>query len=363
MIHYEVELGARSYPIWIGAGAIARLGGELARIGATRALVVTNTTVGPLYEAAARQAIRDGAPHLPVSVVTLPDGECYKDIGRVMEIIEAAAAGGLDRRSCIVALGGGVIGDMAGFAASMWMRGIAVIQVPTTLLAQVDSSVGGKTGANIAAGKNLIGAFHQPSSVLIDPLVLRTLPEREVSAGIAEIVKYGVLGDAEFFSLLERQMEKLLALDPEVVSGIVAHCCAMKADIVRQDEFEGGVRAKLNLGHTFGHAIEKLTGYGTWLHGEAVAAGTAMAATLSRNLGYIDEAAVERIERLLLKANLPVRVPGISAGEAYEAMKGDKKSRGGVIRFVVIRAIGETALEEVPRDLVFRTMHEAGWRE
>ncbi len=361
MIHYEVELGARSYPIWIGAGAIARLGGELARIGATRALVVTNTTVGPLYEAAVRQAIRTAAPQIPVSVVTLPDGECYKDIGHVMEIIEAAASGGLDRRSCIVALGGGVIGDMAGFAASMWMRGIAVIQVPTTLLAQVDSSVGGKTGVNIAAGKNLIGAFHQPSSVLIDPLVLRTLPEREVSAGIAEIVKYGVLGDAEFFLLLEREMDALRALDSDTVSRVVAHCCAMKADVVRQDELESGVRAKLNLGHTFGHAIEKLTGYGTWLHGEAVGAGMVMAAVLSRRLGYIDGESVERIRKLVLRAGLPDRVGGLSAKEAYRAMKGDKKSQGGVIRFVVIRDIGRTEIEAVAEEPVFETMRECGW--
>lgn len=361
MIHYEVELGARSYPIWIGAGAIARLGEELTRIGATRALVVTNTTVGPLYEAAALEAIRAGAPQIPVSVVTLPDGECYKDIGRVMEIIEAAAAGGLDRRSCIVALGGGVIGDMAGFAASMWMRGIAVIQVPTTLLAQVDSSVGGKTGANIAAGKNLIGAFHQPSSVLIDPLVLRTLPAREVSAGIAEIVKYGVLGDGEFFSLLEREMDALRALDSGTVSRVVEHCCAMKADVVRQDELESGVRAKLNLGHTFGHAIEKLTGYGTWLHGEAVGAGMVMAAVLSRRLGYIDGESVERIRKLVLRAGLPDRVAGLCAKEAYQAMKGDKKSQGGVIRFVVIRDIGRTEIEAVAEEPVFETMRECGW--
>ena len=361
MIRYQVELGARSYPIWIGADAIDLLGEELRRIHATSALIVTNTTVGPLYEARALAAVKSVLPDLPLATVTLPDGESYKDIHRVMQIVDASADAGLDRKSCIVALGGGVVGDMAGFAASMWMRGIQVIQVPTTLLSQVDSSVGGKTGANIASGKNLIGAFHQPSSVLIDPLLLKTLPKREVSAGIAEIVKYGILGDREFVSLLELQMERLLALDPEVVSGIVAHCCAMKADIVRQDEFEGDVRAKLNLGHTFGHAIEKLTGYGTWLHGEAVAAGTAMAAGLSRNLGYIDEAAVDRIERLLLMANLPVRVPGISASVAYETMKGDKKSRGGVIRFIVIREIGKTAIEEVPQDLVFKTMLEAGW--
>ena len=361
MIRYQVELAERSYPIWIGAHAIESLGEELRRIRATAALIVTNTTVGPLYESETVAAIKRALPELPLATVTLPDGESYKDIERVMQIIDAAAAAGLDRKSCIVALGGGVVGDMAGFAASMWMRGIRVIQVPTTLLAQVDSSVGGKTGANIAAGKNLIGAFHQPSSVLIDPLVLKTLPKREVSAGIAEIVKYGVLGDAEFFSLLERKMDALRKLDSDTVSRVVAHCCAMKADIVRQDELEAGVRAKLNLGHTFGHAIEKLTGYGTWLHGEAVGAGMVMAAVLSRRLGYIDGEAVERIRNLVLRAGLPDRVAGLSAKEAYRAMKGDKKSQGGVIRFVVIRDIGRTEIETVAEEAVFETMQECGW--
>ena len=281
MMELMVDLGQRAYPIRIGEGALALLGQELKRLKATKALLVTNTTVGPLYEQAAIQSIRDVLPELPTTVVMLPDGECFKDLHHIEKILSAAVDAGLDRKSYMVALGGGVIGDMTGFAASMWMRGIDFIQVPTTLLAQVDSSVGGKTGVNLPAGKNLIGAFHQPRSVIVDTTVLKTLPEREISAGIAEIIKYGMLGDAAFFAYLEENMARLRALNPDVVARVVARCCEMKKEVVREDEKESGVRAKLNLGHTFGHAIEKLTGYSTWLHGEAVAAGCVMAAMLS----------------------------------------------------------------------------------
>ncbi len=361
MIEIDVALGARSYPIFIGSGVIDRAGQELARLNATRVLVVTNTTVGPLYGERVLESIRRALPGVPAAMVQLPDGEQFKDLDHVRLILDAAVDCGLDRRSFMVALGGGVVGDMTGFAASMWMRGIGFMQIPTTVLSQVDSSVGGKTGVNLPAGKNLIGAFHQPSSVLVDPDVLKTLDARQVSAGIAEVVKYGFLGDARFVETLERSMHALRALDAGTVSEVVAHCCRMKADIVHRDERETGERAKLNLGHTFGHAIEKETGFSRWLHGEAVAAGTVMAAVLSRRLGYLSEGDVDRIRSLVTAAGLPARIGGISAQRAWEAMLGDKKSLGGVVRFVVMRAIGESAVERVPQPLVLETMRECGW--
>ncbi len=358
---YTVALGERSYPIHIGSGAMAMIGSEVKRLRATRVLVVTNTTVGPLYEKAVMDSLQSAAPEVPAAVCRLPDGEAYKDLAHVETILTAASEAGLDRRSVMVALGGGVVGDMTGFAAAMWMRGIRFVQIPTTLLAQVDSSVGGKTGVNLPAGKNLIGAFHQPSSVLIDPTVLKTLPAREVSAGLAEVIKYGFLGDASFVARLEADMGKLRALDFDTVERTVEHCCRMKAEIVHEDEREGGVRAKLNLGHTFGHAVEKLTGYGTYLHGEAVGIGTVMAADLSRRLGNLEVADVDRITSLVRAAGLPVRVEGLKAEAAYRAMQGDKKSVGGTIRFIVMKSVGDTVIQTVDRDEVFDVMHWAGW--
>lgn len=359
---YTVDLGERSYPIHIGSGVLKTIGEEVKRLGATRVLVVTNTTVGPLYEKPVMESLAAAVPEVPAAVVRLPDGESYKDLAHVEIILSAASNVGLDRKSVMVALGGGVVGDMTGFAAAMWMRGIRFIQIPTTLLAQVDSSVGGKTGVNLSAGKNLIGAFHQPSSVLIDPTVLKTLPAREVSAGLAEVVKYGFLGDAAFVAQLETDMPALRSLDFDTIERTVEHCCRMKAAIVHEDEREGGVRAKLNLGHTFGHAVEKLTGYGTYLHGEAVGIGTVMAADLSRRLGYLTAEDVIRVTNLVKAAGLPVRVEGLSAEEAYRAMQGDKKSVGGTIRFVVMTAVGKTVIEIADRALVFDVMHAVGWR-
>lgn len=361
MMELMVDLGQRAYPIRIGEGALALLGQELKRLKATKALLVTNTTVGPLYEQAAIQSIRDVLPELPTTVVMLPDGECFKDLHHIEKILSAAVDAGLDRKSYMVALGGGVIGDMTGFAASMWMRGIDFIQVPTTLLAQVDSSVGGKTGVNLPAGKNLIGAFHQPRSVIVDTTVLKTLPEREISAGIAEIIKYGMLGDAAFFAYLEENMARLRALNPDVVARVVARCCEMKKEVVREDEKESGVRAKLNLGHTFGHAIEKLTGYSTWLHGEAVAAGCVMAAMLSQELGHLSEADVARVKALVEAAGLPSCISGLSMDAAMKAMASDKKSVAGVIRFVLMKEIGESFIGGAPRDKVENVMSRSGW--
>lgn len=357
----EVDLGARSYPIVIAPGALSLLGQYVRQLEATRVLIVTNETVGPLYAEAALESLKE-LEHVPVSVVTLPDGECYKDLEHVEEILTQASAVGLDRKSIMVALGGGVVGDMTGFAAAIWMRGIDFIQIPTTLLAQVDSSVGGKTGVNLRAGKNLIGAFHQPRAVLIDTDVLATLPAREVSAGIAEIIKYGLLGDADFVSQLESDMADLRGLNAQVLARVIAHCCRMKADIVRQDEQEHGVRAKLNLGHTFGHAIEKLSGYGTWLHGEAVGAGMVMAAQLSQDLGYITQADVDRVRALVLSAGLPEAIGNWSAQQALHAMQGDKKAVAGVVRFVLMHAIGQTQLECVPNETLLSSMQQAGWQ-
>ncbi|MDO4937196.1 MAG: 3-dehydroquinate synthase [Sutterellaceae bacterium] len=361
MIDLTVELGERSYPIYIAEGALDKLGSEVKRLRATRVLVVSNTTVAPLYAEKALQSIRSACPDLSVGLVELPDGECYKDLAHIEKILDGAVETGLDRKSLMVALGGGVVGDMCGFAASLWMRGIDFIQVPTTLLSQVDSSVGGKTGVNLAAGKNLIGAFHQPRSVLIDTDVLKTLPAREISAGIAEIIKYGFLGDADFVARLERDMPKLRALDAQTVGEIVAHCCRMKAAVVREDEKENGVRAKLNLGHTFGHAIEKETGFDTWLHGEAVGAGTVMAALLSQKLGYLTDDEVCRIRNLVEASGLPTHIDGIDAQAAYRAMLGDKKSVGGQIRFIVMTAVGQCHIEKVPEDVVWATMKQVGW--
>ena len=358
---YTVDLGERSYPIHIGSGVLKTIGEEVKRLGATRVLVVTNTTVGPLYEKPVMESLAAAVPEVPAAVVRLPDGEAYKDLAHVETILSAASDEGLDRKSVMVALGGGVVGDMTGFAAAMWMRGIRFIQIPTTLLAQVDSSVGGKTGVNLPAGKNLIGAFHQPSLVLVDPTVLKTLPAREVSAGLAEVVKYGFLGDAAFVAQLETDMPALRSLDFDTIEPTVEHSCPMKAANVHEDEREGGVRAKLNLGHTFGHAVEKLTGYGTYLHGEAVGIGTVMAADLSRRLGYLTAEDVIRVTNLVKAAGLPVRVEGLSAAEAYRAMQGDKKSVGGTIRFIVMTAVGKTVIETADRTLVFDVMHEAGW--
>lgn len=361
MIELTVDLAGRTYPIHIGAGALSKLGDELERLKATSVLVVTNSTVGALYEKAAVKSIRARLPDLPVSVVTLPDGECYKDLHHIEKILSAAVDAGLDRKSYMVALGGGVIGDMTGFAASMWMRGIDFIQVPTTLLAQVDSSVGGKTGVNLPAGKNLIGAFHQPRSVIADTTLLKTLPPREVSAGIAEIVKYGLLGDAEFVGYLEQHMNELRALDEAVVARVVAHCCSMKKEIVREDERESGVRAKLNFGHTFGHAIEKLTGYSAWLHGEAVAVGCVMAAMLSQELGWLNEKDVERVKTLVVAAGLPVCIPGLSAQAAKKAMAGDKKSIAGVVHFVLLEQVGKSVITQVPEAKLDTVLGRSGW--
>ncbi|MEK7260685.1 MAG: 3-dehydroquinate synthase, partial [Pseudomonadota bacterium] len=298
----DVKLGERSYPILIGSGLLAR--GELLtrHIAGTSAVVVTNATVAPLYLSKVRAHLER---YHPVEV-TLPDGEQHKSLTVLNRIFDALLENRCDRQTTIIALGGGVVGDMAGFAAATYQRGVPFIQMPTTLLAQVDSSVGGKTGVNHALGKNMIGAFYQPRAVIIDTDTLTTLPDRELSAGLAEVIKYGLIRDPAFFVWLEQHLDRLLKRDPDALAEAIERSCRNKAEVVAADEREAGVRATLNLGHTFGHAIETGMGYGAWLHGEAVAAGMAMAADLSHRLGWLKETDLARIRALLERARLPV---------------------------------------------------------
>ncbi len=336
-----LDLGPRSYPIHVGPGLLARPALLTPHLAGQRVAIVTNTTVGPLY----LEKLRAGLSGYDPLVVSLPDGEQWKTLETLNRIFDALLAARCDRTSTILALGGGVVGDMAGFAAAVYQRGVAYIQIPTTLLAMVDSSVGGKTGVNHPLGKNMIGAFYQPRAVIADIDTLATLPERELSAGIAEIVKYGLIRDAEFFAWLERHIEQLLARDPDVLVEAILRSCRNKAEVVASDEREGGVRALLNLGHTFGHAIEAGLGYGQWLHGEAVAAGMVMAACLSHRLGWLSDEDVTRIEALLRRARLPVRPPReLERARLRELMSVDKKIRDGRLRLVLLRRIGQAVV-------------------
>lgn len=336
----EVRLGARSYPIFIGAGAMT-LADEFARaIPARDILLVTNTTVGPLYAARLAAAL---APRRCVEV-TLPDGEVHKTLANISRMLDVLIANRFARDACVVALGGGVVGDMAGFAAACYQRGIAFVQVPTTLLSQVDSSVGGKTGVNHPGGKNLIGAFHQPAAVFADTDALSTLPDRELRAGFAEVIKYGLIVDAEFFDWLEANAARLLARDAAALTHAIKRSCEIKADIVARDEREQGDRALLNLGHTFGHAIESVTNYSTWLHGEAVGAGMLLAADLSQRLGWLAVPDVARVERVLELFGLRTDVRELSAATLAEKMKIDKKVAAGRIRLVLLKTIGKSVV-------------------
>ena len=339
-----VALGERSYPIHIGAGLLARDDLLAPHFRQKKAVVVTNETVAPLYLAALTESLaRAGIAAHPV---VLPDGEEFKNWETLNTIFDALLSSHCERSTTLVALGGGVIGDMGGFAAACYQRGMPFIQVPTTLLSQVDSSVGGKTAINHPLGKNMIGAFYQPKLVLADIATLDTLPDRELKAGIAEIIKYGLIRDPEFFQWLEVNMERLLARDPEALVYAVHRSCANKAEVVAADEREAGERALLNLGHTFGHAIETGMGYGEWLHGEAVAAGTLMAAELSRALGWLDTTQVERIERIFLQSGLPVRGPALGEARYLELMQHDKKVQDGKLRLVLLRGIGQAVVSD-----------------
>ena len=314
---------------------------EFARaIPARDVLLVTNTTVGPLYADRLTAAL---APRRCVEV-SLPDGEVHKTLANVTRMLDVLIANRFARDCCVVALGGGVVGDMAGFAAACYQRGVPFVQVPTTLLAQVDSSVGGKTGVNHPGGKNLIGAFHQPSAVFADTNTLNTLPDRELRAGLAEVIKYGLIVDQAFFDWLEGHADRLLARDPAALAHAIKRSCEIKAEIVARDEREQGDRALLNLGHTFGHAIESATNYSSWLHGEAVGAGMLLAADMSERLGWVSAADVSRVERILRKFGLPVDVSALSAGTLAEKMKIDKKVAAGRIRLVLLKAIGKSVV-------------------
>jgi 3-dehydroquinate synthase len=333
----EVELGDRTYPIYIGSGLLA--GGDLLRkhVPGNTALVVTNETVAPLYLDRVVAALSEGG-EIRVEVVILPDGEEHKNMDVLMKVFDKALDARLDRQTTFVALGGGVIGDMTGFAAASYQRGVHFVQIPTTVMAMVDSSVGGKTGVNHPSGKNMIGAFYQPRCVLIDTETLSTLPDREYASGMAEVVKYGLIRDADFFEWLEKHVDALMKRDDALVVRAIERSCVNKAQVVALDEREGGVRATLNLGHTFGHAIETGIGYGEWLHGEAVSVGTVMAADMSLRLGWIDESVAARTLDLLKKFNLPVDVPECMTVETFEKLMAvDKKAANGKLRLILLK--------------------------
>lgn len=336
-----VDLGKRSYPIYVGKSVLSRSEFYAPHIRGRQVMVVTNTTVGPLYLDACRQALA-GFDH---DAVILPDGEQHKTLEVLNQVFDALLRRRFDRRCTLVALGGGVIGDMTGFAAACYQRGVAFIQVPTTLLSQVDSSVGGKTGVNHPLGKNMIGAFWQPTAVIADTATLDTLPDRELAAGIAEVIKYGLIRDAQFFAWLEQNMERLMGREPEALAYAIERSCRNKAEVVAEDETESGVRALLNLGHTFGHAIETGVGYGAWLHGEAVAAGVMMAAQMSCRLGWFSSEALERTRALLVRARLPVAGPADLSTERFlDLMAVDKKAIAGRVRLVLLRGIGDAVV-------------------
>ncbi|MCB1943154.1 MAG: 3-dehydroquinate synthase [Candidatus Accumulibacter sp.] len=339
-----VALGERSYPIHVGRGLLDR--GELLLPFLTqpRAVIVSNSTVAPLYLARLADALRGVG--VEVAEIVLPDGEQFKDWQTLNTIFDALLQRRSERSTTLVALGGGVVGDITGFAAACFQRGMPLIQVPTTLLAQVDSSVGGKTAINHPLGKNMIGAFHQPKLVLADTDTLRTLPDRELHAGLSEVIKYGLIRDLPFFEWLEENLESLLSRESPALAEAICRSCENKAEVVAADERESGERALLNLGHTFGHAIETGLGYGEWLHGEAIAAGTMMAAQLSAQLGWLASADVDRVERLLRRASLPVRGPTLDVERYLELMYNDKKVQGGHLRLVLLQRIGQAVLTD-----------------
>jgi 3-dehydroquinate synthase len=349
-----VDLGERSYPIYAGDDLLGKEKLFSDNIKSKQVMIVSNTTVAPLYLDKVMQSLKK----FDVASVILADGEQYKTLDAVNDIITALLEKRFSRNSCLVALGGGVIGDITGFAAACYQRGIDFIQVPTTLLAQVDSSVGGKTGVNHVAGKNMIGAFHQPQAVIADTSVLDTLDDREVSAGLAEVVKYGLIRDARFFDWIEDNIDSLVNREPKALAYIIEQSCRNKADVVAEDERESGIRAILNLGHTFGHAIETGLGYGTWLHGEAIALGMLMAADLSHRMGWIDSEVCDRIESMLLKLNLPVTLPdNFDTGRMRELMSVDKKAKDGKLFLILLKGIGEAVVtDKFDEDLLMETL-------
>jgi 3-dehydroquinate synthase len=349
-----IALGERSYEIWIGAGLLGHAPVWQGLPRGAMAAIVSNPTVHALYASALERAL---APHYPsLLTIELPDGEAHKDWASLDLLFDRLLAANADRKTVLFALGGGVVGDLTGFAAAAYMRGVPFVQVPTTLLAQVDSSVGGKTAINHPRGKNMIGAFYQPQRVICDLDTLATLPARELRAGLAEVIKYGPIADAGFLDWIEANVQALLRGEPAALAHAVRRSCEIKAAVVGADEREGGLRAILNFGHTFGHAIEAGLGYGAWLHGEAVACGMVMASDLSARLGLVPWSFVERLRRLVVAAGLPVQAPDLGASRWLELMRGDKKAEGGEARFVVIEAVGCAGVRAVPEALVCETL-------
>ena len=346
----HIHLGDRSYPILIGAGLLSAPSTWADMPKGSSALIVTNTTVATLYAAAVQAAL---GPHFAqVHVLALPDGEAHKGWEALNQIFDVLLTQACDRRTVLVALGGGVVGDMTGFDAACYMRGVPFVQVPTTLLAQVDSSVGGKTAINHPLGKNMIGAFYQPVRVVCDLDTLQSLPARELSAGLAEVIKYGPIADMGFLDWIEAHLDALLARDPAALAWAVQRSCQIKAEVVGQDEREGGLRAILNFGHTFGHAIEAGLGFGEWLHGEAVGCGMVMAAHLSERLGLVDAAFVQRLTHVIERAGLPTVGPALGVDTYMHHMRVDKKAQAGDIRFVLIDGPGRAVVRGAPDAVV-----------
>ncbi|MFZ9110485.1 MAG: 3-dehydroquinate synthase [Burkholderiaceae bacterium] len=353
----QVSLGDRSYPIRIGTNLLGdeALWSTLLPSAASRKVaLVTNDRVGPLYAKTLEQALSNLG--CQISTIVLPDGEQHKTLEGFGKVIDGLMQARMERKSTLIALGGGVVGDMAGFAASCYQRGMPFIQVPTTLLAQVDSSVGGKTAVNHPLGKNMVGAFYQPQAVVIDLNTLSTLADQELSAGMAEVIKYGCIMDEAFFQWLETHVDGLMSRDPELLAQAVYRCCELKAKVVAMDERESGARALLNFGHTFGHAIESEMGYGQWLHGEAVGCGMRIASELSCQLGLIDISTKRRIERLIAAAGLPTQAPNWPAKAYLSAMAHDKKAESGEIRYVLLQAMGQAFVRPVDDQAVSQAL-------
>lgn len=355
----NVDLGERSYPILIGRGLLedsellTRYIGTSSGAGG-KVAIVTNTTIAPLYLEKVAAPLR--ASGREIVTIVLPDGEEYKNWQSLNLVFDALLANKCDRKTTLVALGGGVIGDLTGYAAASYMRGVPFVQIPTTLLSQVDSSVGGKTGINHPLGKNMIGAFYQPRAVIADTATLDTLPARELSAGLAEVIKHGAILDLSFFEWIEANIGKLVARDPAALAHAILRSCEIKADVVRRDEREGGLRAVLNFGHTFGHAIENGLGYGAWLHGEAVGCGMVMAADLSHRLGLLGADEALRVRRLVKAAGLPVEAPDLGADRWIELMEVDKKNEGGAIKFILLKPLGSPSITGAPREQLLATL-------
>lgn len=354
----ELELGERSYPIHIGSGLIDQAELYEKHLKGSFTAVVTNETVAPLYADRVMKTLESLGQK--VRLVVLPDGEVYKTWETLQKIFDALLESGADRKSTLVALGGGVIGDMTGFAAACYMRGIRFIQVPTTLLSQVDSSVGGKTGINHPLGKNMVGAFYQPQAVIADLQTLQTLPPKELAAGLAEVIKHGAIADAQFFQWMEANIDALNACDPNAMEHAVLRSCEIKSNVVAQDEKEGGVRATLNFGHTFGHAIEAGMGYGEWLHGEAVGCGMVMAADLSVRVGQLQTEEAARLKKLVAALKLPTVPPRLGLERYMDLMSVDKKAEGGEVRYILLNGIGRSTIKVIDDQLVAQTLEATG---